>query len=114
MEKELDIILDGDLLRFEEFLHSQGILTNLHQLHSASKVTISLNESILGALDIMCHLFLNKHFYQMPLWGYREILVTKIYLVGAWYKCLRKLSSSILQAWWVGAHLRCPRSSALT
>lgn len=48
----------------------------------------------------MCHLFLNKHFYQMPFWGYRGTLVTKIYLVGAWYKCLRTLSSIILQAWW--------------
>lgn len=63
-------------------------------------MTISPDEVVLGALDILSHLFLNKHFYQMPFWRYGGNSARKIHLLGTWYKCLRTLASIISQPWW--------------
>ena len=91
---------EEDFQHLEEFLHSQGILTNLPQLPPAGKTNASPDESVLGALDIMLHLSQNKHLYQMPFWRYREAAAANVYVVGTWYKCLRTLVSIISRPWW--------------
>ena len=85
---------------FENFLQSQGILTAPFKLSSAGSATISPNESILGALEIVRHLSQNEHLYQMPFWNSKQAAVTSIYCVGTWYKCLRTLLSLTSQPWW--------------
>ena len=84
----------------ENFLQFQGIVTAPPQLPSAGSATISPDESVLGALDIVRSLSEGKHFYQMPFWRYRETPAANIYLVGTWYKCLRTLLSLVSQPWW--------------
>lgn len=89
-----------DLSTFENFIHSQGVVTAPRQLPTAGSATISPDESILGALVIMQHLLENKHLYQMPFWRYEGTAATNIFFVGTWYKCLRTLLSIISQPWW--------------
>ena len=89
-----------DLSNLEKLLYSKGILTNLPQLPSADKATISPDERVLGALDIIRHLLQNKHFYQMPFWRYTEEAAANVCFVGTWYKCLRTLLSIVSQPWW--------------
>ena len=93
-------MIADDLSNLEKLLHSKGILTNLPQLPSADKATISPDERVLGALDIIRHLLQNKHFYQMPFWRYTEEAATNVCFVDTWYKCLRTLLSIISQPWW--------------
>ena len=100
MKQQLDIVTQAQISYMERFLHSQGIVTSPSQLLSAGSDTISPEQTVMGALDIVRHLSDNKHFYQMPFWRYREIPATKIYFVGTWYKCLLTLLSLISQPWW--------------
>lgn len=100
VEKKLDVVMKDDYSYFERFLQSQGILTAPSQLPSAGSATISPDESVLGALNIMHRLSENKHFYHMPFWRYREIAAADLYFVGTWYKCLRTLLSLVSQPWW--------------
>ena len=100
MKQQLDIVTQAQVSYLEGFLHSEGIVTSPSQLSSAGSNTISPDESVLGALDIVRHLSDSKHFYQMPFWRYRETSATNIYLVGTWYKCLRTLLSLVSQPWW--------------
>lgn len=89
-----------DYSYFKEFLQSQGIQTAPSQLPSAGSATISPDESVVGALNIMHHLSENKHLYQMPFWRYRATAAAGVYFVGTWYKCLRTLLSLVSQPWW--------------
>ena len=91
---------EDSITYFENFLQSQGILTAPPKLPSAGSATISPDDSVLGALDIMRHLSRNEHLYQMPFWSYKQMGVTNIYCVGTWYKCLRTLLSLVSQPWW--------------
>ena len=85
---------------FEKFLQSQGIPTAPPRLLSAGKATISPDEGILGALEIVRHLSRNEHLYQMPFWNYKQSGAINIYCVGTWYKCLQTLLSLVSQPWW--------------
>lgn len=95
------MVMKGDISAFETFLYSQGIVTAPRQLHKAVSATISPNEYILGAFEILVHLLKGDHLYQMPFWRYRDAASAKIYLVETWYKNLRTLLSIVSQPWWV-------------
>ena len=100
MKQQTDIVTQAQISYMEKFLDSQGIVTSPSQLPPAGSNTISQEQSVIGALDIVRHLSDSKHFYQMPFWQYRETPATNIYLVGTWYKCLLTLLSLVSRPWW--------------